>query len=147
MAAICITNFQHSSPNLSTQTPVYPKQVIIQVQSFIIKCLSVCRVSFFKGYRKTLHLNNPFHIQKIKYLEILKLHLIWPLMPARPEGHLERSLEAAYKIPCPSTIQAGAVFVCSVMAPPHGVDFGASLALCRHFCEYDITATLKAEKM
>ena len=26
-------------------------------------------------------------------------------MPARPEGHLKGSLEAAHKIPCPSTIQ------------------------------------------
>ena len=40
------------------------KRVIIQVQSFIIKCLSFRRVSFVQGYRlcieKTLHLNNPF---------------------------------------------------------------------------------------
>ena len=40
------------------------KRVIIEVQSFIIKCLSFCRVSFVQRNRlcieKTLHLNNPF---------------------------------------------------------------------------------------
>ena len=39
------------------------KKVIIQVQSFITKCLSFRRVSFFQGYRlykEPLHLNKPF---------------------------------------------------------------------------------------
>ena len=50
------------------KTSVYKLRVIIQAQSFIIKCLSFRRVGFVQGYRlciEKLHLNNPFLTMKL----------------------------------------------------------------------------------